>query len=151
MFQHDLSEPRGTLPRPDGTFLDSRLHAALDDGDDKAVYVLQAGEHPAGLALVRGLTSDVHVLTSFFVVRGLRRVGVGRLVVQDLVTRHPGIWEVAFQNGNKPAAHFWLRIAQDLDEDRWTLERRTIPARPDLPPDVWIRFHSPDRAGVLKS
>ncbi|TDU73737.1 GNAT family N-acetyltransferase [Streptomyces sp. KS 21] len=139
MFRHDLSEFSDLLPNPDGTFRSEWLHAAFDD-TDWAPYLLMRGEHPVGLALVRGLAGHTRVLNSFFVVRGARRSGIGIRAVQEVVAKHPGPWEVAFQDANMAAAHFWRRVAAEIAADGWAEDRRPVPARPDLPPDVWISF-----------
>jgi predicted acetyltransferase len=89
MFRHDLSEFRGQLPNPDGTFRSERLQAASSD-PDWAAYILVKDDRPAGLALVRALTSRTRVLSSFFVVRGGRRTGIGLRAVHELVGKHPG-------------------------------------------------------------
>ena len=139
MFRHDLSEFRGVLPGPDGTFRSDRLEAAFRD-PDWAPYLLTLGDQPVGLALVRGLTGRTRVLSGFFIVRGLRRQGVGLRAVRQLVEQYPGPWRVAFQDHNEPAARFWRRVAEELAGGAWTLERVAVPDRPDLPPDVWIQF-----------
>ena len=139
MFRHDLSELRGVLPHPDGTFRSERLHAAVED-PAWAAYLVRAHDRPVGLALVRALDRPVRVLNAFFVVRGARRTGVGSVAVQEVLRRHPGPWEVAFQADNEAAVHFWRRVARATAGDRWTEETRAVPDRPDLPPDVWIAF-----------
>ncbi|CAM5238048.1 hypothetical protein GCM10010329_45920 [Streptomyces spiroverticillatus] len=139
MFRHDLSEFGGQLPFLDGSFRSERLQAALSDGD-WAPYLLLSGEHPVGLAFVRGLTGPTRVLNSFFVVRGARRSGIGSRAVREVVARHPGPWEIAFQDANVAAVHFWRRVATEIAGDTWTEVRRPVPGRPDLPPDVWISF-----------
>ncbi|MEZ0090409.1 GNAT family N-acetyltransferase [Streptacidiphilus sp. EB129] len=145
MFRHDMSEIRGVLPNPDGTFRNDRLHTAFADAD-WAPYLLTSGERPVGLAFVRGLAGPTHVLNSFFVVRGARRAGIGLRAVQDVVAKHPGPWEVAFQHDNPSAVHFWHRVATEIAGDAWSEERRPVPDRPDLPPDVWISFGVPAKA-----
>jgi predicted acetyltransferase len=142
MFRHDLSGFRGQLPRPDGSFRSERLQAAFGD-PDWAAYLLMKDDHPAGLALVRGLTAPTRVLNSFFVVRGARRTGLGLRAVGELVTRHPGRWEVAFQDDNSTAVAFWRRAATEIAGDAWAEERRPVPGQPGLPPDVWISFEVP--------
>jgi len=146
MFGHDMSEFRGLLPAPDGTFRRDRLRAAFTDAD-WAPYVVALGERPAGFAFVRGLSGTTRVLNSFFVVRGARRAGVGLRAVQEITARNPGPWEVAFQDENATAVRFWRRAATEIVGDTWTEERRPVPGRPDLPPDVWISFDAPARAG----
>lgn len=141
MFRHDMSEFQGQLPNPDGTFRQERLDAALSS-PDWAAYVLTIGDRPIGFAFVRGLTAPIRVLNSFFVVRAARRTGIGLRAAQELVGRHPGRWEVAFQHGNVAAVRFWRRVATDIAGDAWTEEHRPIPGDPSLPPDVWISFHS---------
>lgn len=139
MFRHDLSEFDGRLPNSDGTFRSERLRASFED-TDWAPYLLTSGEHPVGLALVRGLAGPTRVLNSFFVVRGARRSGIGMRAVREVVARHPGPWEVAFQDTNMAAVRFWRRVAAGIAGDVWTEDRRPVPGRPDLPPDVWISF-----------
>lgn len=141
LFRHDLSELAGTLPRPDGTFRTERLVSAFED-DDWAPYLLASGEHPVGLAFVRGLNAPTRVLNSFFVVRGTRRTGIGRRAARHVLGLHPGPWEIAFQDANLPAVHFWRRVATDVAGHAWTEQRRPVPGRPDVPPDVWIRIEA---------
>ncbi|MFI8094017.1 GNAT family N-acetyltransferase [Streptomyces sp. NPDC086080] len=142
MFRHDLSEFDGLLPHADGTFRSDRLHMAFSD-PDWAPYLLTCGDSPAGFAFVRGLTAPARVLNSFFVVRGARRTGIGMHAVQEITARHPGPWEVAFQDANVSAVRFWRRVATAIAGDAWTEERRPVPGRPDVPPDAWISFDTP--------
>ncbi|MFE1025572.1 GNAT family N-acetyltransferase [Streptomyces sp. NPDC058818] len=139
MFRHDMSETDGQLPAPDGTFHADRLRAAFTDAD-WAPYLLTSGSRPAGFAFVRNLTGRVRVLNSFFVVRAGRRRGIGLRAVQEIVARHPGRWEVAFQDANQAAVRFWRHVAAEIAGEAWAEERRPVPHRPDLPPDVWISF-----------
>ena len=57
----------------------------------------------------------------------------------DGTFRHPGSWEVAMQETDLPAVHFWRRVATEVAGQEWTEARRRVPDRPDLPPDFWIR------------
>lgn len=145
MFRHDLSELSGLLPGRDGTFRSDRLHSAFTEAD-WAPYLLHSGESPVGLAFVRGLTGPTRVLNSFFVVRGARRRGLGVRAVRQVVANHPGPWEVAFQDANVGAVHFWRRVATEIAGDAWTEERRPVPGRPELAPDVWITFDTSAKA-----
>ncbi|MGY1440035.1 GNAT family N-acetyltransferase [Streptomyces reniochalinae] len=142
MFSHDMSEFVGRLPHADGTFRSDRLHKAFLE-PDWAPYLLTSGDSPAGFAFVRGLSSPTRVLNSFFVVRGARRTGIGLRAVQEVVAMHPGPWEVAFQEANDSAVRFWRRVATEIAGEAWSQERRPVPGRPDVPPDVWISFNTP--------
>lgn len=140
LFRHDLSEFREQLPNQDGTFRGDRLEAALSGDEDWAAYLFSSGEHPVGFAFVRALTQPTRVLNSFFVVRGARRGGVGLWAVRDVVARHPGPWTVAFQDSNPGAVRFWRRVGEAIAPGEWEEERRPVPNKPDLAPDVWISF-----------
>jgi predicted acetyltransferase len=139
MFRHDISEFGGQLPNPDGTFRSERLQAAFADPDWE-VYLLVRDDRPVGFAVIRGLASQVRVLSGFFVVRAVRRTGIGLRAVREVVGRHPGRWEVPFQDNNLAAVRFWRRVAAEIAGDAWTEERRPVPGQPGLPPDVWICF-----------
>ncbi|MQY37589.1 hypothetical protein SRB17_55930 [Streptomyces sp. RB17] len=142
MFRHDLSEFYGVLPAHDGTFRSDRVeHVFTAPG--WVPYLLTCGDRPVGLAFVRGLDGPVRVLNSFFVVRGARRRGIGLRAVREVLGRHPGAWEIAFQQDNATAVRFWRRVAEDLAPGAWTRELRPVPDRPELDPDVWISFTVP--------
>ncbi|MCS0603770.1 GNAT family N-acetyltransferase [Streptomyces sp. LP11] len=139
MFRHDLSEFDGTLPAPDGHFRTERVeHAFTAPG--WAPYLLSCDGRLAGLAFVRGLDGPMRVLNSFFVVRAARRRGIGLRAVRAVLGRHPGPWEIAFQEANTAAVRFWERVADDLAPGAWNREPRPVPGRPELPPDQWISF-----------
>lgn len=141
MFRHDMSEFHGLLPGVDGTFRSDRLRLAFS-APDWAPYLFATAGGPAGFAFVRSVSAPTRVLNSFFVVRGARRAGVGLHAVREIVARHPGSWEVAFQDANVAAVRFWRRVAAEIAGDAWTEERRPVPGRPDSPPDVWISFRT---------
>lgn len=144
MFSHDMSEFHGRLPAPDGTFRSDRLRMAFSE-PGWVPYLAMSGGSPVAFAFVRGLTGPIAVLNSFFVVRGARGAGVGSRTVHEVVARHPGPWEVAFQDANTAAVRFWRRVAAKIAGDAWAEERRAVPGRPELPPDTWISFTVPAR------
>jgi predicted acetyltransferase len=143
LFRHDMSAYSGTLPRPDGGFRTERLDAARTE-PGWAAYLFHLDGQPAGFALVRNLTGPGPiVLNSFFLVAGARRRGHGLPAALDVVRRHPGAWEVAFQDANTAATVFWPRVAQAADGDGWRLEHRPVAGRPEVPADAWISFTVP--------
>jgi predicted acetyltransferase len=74
----------------------------------------------------------------FFVVRAARRGGVGHAAALEAIRRHPGRWEIAFQEENPKAARFWRRVATEVVGDAWTTEARPVPDKPHIPPDTWL-------------
>jgi predicted acetyltransferase len=143
LFRHDMSEISGSLPDASGQFRRERLDAAFTDPGWRGLLAhLEEPDgvpaSPVGFALVRGLDGPSRVLSSFFVVRGARRSGVGRELAAQVLASFPGRWEIAFQDANLPAVHFWRAVAADAVGQAWTEEHRAVPRRPDLPPDTWI-------------
>jgi len=139
LFRHDMSEHSGALPDATGRFRQERLDAAFDTPGWLA-YGLHLGGSPVGLAIVRGVDADERVLSSFFLVRGARRAGLGLVAARHIIAQHPGAWAVAFQDANTGAARFWRRVATDAAGAAWTQTHAQVPDRPDLAPDTWIRF-----------
>ncbi|MDT0381726.1 GNAT family N-acetyltransferase [Streptomyces sp. DSM 42041] len=140
MFRHDMSEFQGGLPDPDGWYRRDRLEPVLRADPDWAAYLVVGSGRPVGLALVRGLIGPRRVLNAFFVVRAVRRTGIGLRAAREVLERHPGAWELAFQDANEGAARFWRRVAGEIAGESWAEERRPVPGRDDVPPDVWISF-----------
>lgn len=140
MFRHDMSEFREDLPDPDGGFAHAWLESAFTDTEDRVPYLMTSGTRPVGFAFVRALSGPVRVMNSFFVVRGVRRTGVGLRAAARVIAQHPGPWEIPFQDANTGAVRFWRRVATQVAGSAWTEERRPIPGRPEATPDVWISF-----------
>lgn len=138
-YQHDLSEFRGSLPGPDGRYKNSRVTTYLDS-PDRSTYLITVDDAPAGFVMVRQHDESSRVLGEFFVVRSLRRQGLGRTVATQVFTRHPGRWELAFQEANTRAVRFWTDLATRLVGDDWTVTPRPVPEKPDVPPDLWLTF-----------
>ena len=147
LYRHDLSEFRGThgpsgfrgaLPDEDGRFHGRKLLPFFDVGADRAVHLFYCGAHPVGFAFVCHLTAEVRLMSEFFVVRGLRGHGVARRAVDELFALYPGEWEIPFQENNVAAARFWRRVATSIAGDNFREERRPVPDKPNVPPDVWI-------------
>jgi predicted acetyltransferase/ADP-ribose pyrophosphatase YjhB (NUDIX family) len=137
LYFHDLSEFRGTTPRPDGTFRRGHL-GWYERGDaDRVAYLARLGERPIGFALVRGLTGDRRHLGEFFVARSARGSGHARAFAEHVLRAHPGRWEIAFQEENPRAARFWRRLGDEVLSGT-TEETRPVPDKPHLPPDVWL-------------
>ena len=143
LFRHDMSAYSHELPRRDGTFRSERLYSALNESG-WAAYLFHLGENPAGFAFVRNLDGPGPiVLNSFFLVSAARRQGHGLPAALEVVRRHPGDWEVAFQDANTAAVAFWPRVAQAAGGDGWRLEHRPVKGRPQVPADAWICFKVP--------
>jgi predicted acetyltransferase len=138
LYRHDLSEFRGTPLQPDGTFGAGRLPLFFDDPDRRAYLVRDGDGLPIGFVLIRGLTEDRMVIGEYFVVRSVRRQGVGHQVALALFELHPGRWAIPFQEENAGAAKFWRRVATMVAGQDWEEEARPVPGAPDLSPDIWI-------------
>ncbi|SDS25952.1 GNAT family N-acetyltransferase [Microlunatus soli] len=139
LFHHDLSAFTDAYPDERGRYRTDRLDSAFDD-PHWMPYVIRTDRRPAGLAVVRRADQVPHVLTAFFLVKPARRRGIGTTAAQQVIRRHPGPWEIAFQPSNAGAAAFWRRLAETVAAGRWREEQRDVPDRHDLPPDSWIIF-----------
>ena len=147
LYRHDLSEFRGTngpegfrgtLPDEHGLFHTRTLAPFLDDEPGRAAYLLSLGSRPVGFAFVSGVVSEPRLMAEFFVVRGARKQAVGRAAVDALFGLHPGTWEIPFQENNVAAARFWRSVAARIAGDGYREERRPVPDKPEVTPDVWI-------------
>ena len=148
LYQHDLSEFRHSAPGPDGRFPLGRL-PSYDEGEggDRVTYLARLGAAPCGFALVRGVGREPRLMGEFFVTRSARGRGTAAAFAADVMRRHPGRWEIPFQNENPRAAAFWRRLASATMTE--VSERAVpVPGKDHLPPDVWLSGTVPaDREG----
>lgn len=143
LFRHDMSAFRGELPEADGSFGNGWVELAFTEVEDRVPYLVTSDRRPVGFVFVRALTEPVRVMNAFFVVRGARRAGLGVRAAAQVLARHPGRWGIPFQDANAGAVRFWRRVAADVAGNAWEEERRPVPGRPDVPPDVWITLDVP--------
>jgi len=111
LYIHDFSEVLGRAPDPDGRFTYDRLPLYFEESG-RTPFLVRCGSDLAGFALVSSgsLVSgspDVWDLSEFFVVRGLRRRGVGRSAASHVFRRFLGVWEVRAMDRNEGASAFW--------------------------------------------
>ncbi|WP_306335453.1 GNAT family N-acetyltransferase [Streptomyces sp. KL118A] len=139
LYRHDMSEFLGHLPAADGTFGFSRLPLFFDE-PERSALLIQYGSAPAGFVLTRPMAEGATSISAFFVVRALRRRGVGRAAALELLRSRPGAWGIAFQPANAGAARFWRGIATAAVGSAWREESRPAPAPApaDVPDDQWI-------------
>ncbi len=141
LYTHDLSESRSTLPNEEGLFESRHLEHYRANPDDWMAFLVTDEGRPAGFAVITDKwQGDRRMIGDFFVVRGVRRRGVGAAVARELIGRHLGVWEIAFQANNGGAPEFWRGVVRSLVGDAWREELRPVPNKPHLPPDHWLVF-----------
>ena len=142
LYIHDLSQFRFSRPNETGRFDHDDRYAVFFTDPDRCAYLFRDDSGPVGFGLVRGLSEHRRLMAGFFVVRGARRRNVGHDAALELLRRHPGVWEIPFQEENAGAARFWRVVADAAVGAEWTEDRRPVPMKPHIPDDVWITLDS---------
>ena len=142
---HDFSEFLGMTPSEQGWFSYPRLPLYWED-PGRAAFLVRAAGRLAGFALTsRGsLVSgnpEISDVAEFFVVRGVRRQGVGRAAAQELFRTAAGTWEVRVLDSNQPAQRFWQRVIEQYTRGQFKLQPWT---REDGSEWHVFRFTNPD-------
>lgn len=124
LYSHDFSEMMALTLKPDGHFLSDEqfAHFFLDTF---AAFIIRLDGLPVGFALVDNksqLTGNPNVfdVLQFFVLRGVRRHGVGARAAKMLWQLYPGNWEVRQIDENKAAQGFWRRTIHDYTQGQYT-------------------------------
>ena len=117
LYLHDFSEVLPRAPDRDGTFPYLHLDAYWVD-EWRKPFLMTADGEVAGFALVRTKSvvtgaDGITDMAEFFVVRGLRRHGVGRAAAQLLFARFPGTWEIRVIEHYAAARTFWSAVVDD--------------------------------------
>ena len=116
LYVHDFSEFLGTTPSERGLFSYPQLSRYFRD-PGRSAFLIRAVDALVGFALTSTgslVTGDPEVsdLAEFFVVRGVRRRGVGRAAAHSLFRTVPGVWEVRVNELNRAAQRFWQRVIE---------------------------------------
>jgi predicted acetyltransferase len=123
---HDFSEFLGMTPSEQGWFSYASLPLTWKEVG-RAAFLVRAADRLVGFALIsRGslVSREPHVrdVTEFFVVRGIRRRGVGCAAAHELFRTEAGVWEVRVIDSNRPAQHFWRRVIEQYTKGRFSVE-----------------------------
>jgi predicted acetyltransferase len=135
---HDLAEFRGLQIQDNGLFRDDRLRTYLAY-EDHWPLALRSNSEIVGFALVRKSQPDTFVIGEFFIKPEFRRLGIGKLAVQQILQMFTGNWEVPFQSENVRAASFWRESVKGLGCEVSETSKAVI-GNPELPHDVWLSF-----------
>ncbi|MBM4258898.1 MAG: GNAT family N-acetyltransferase [Deltaproteobacteria bacterium] len=127
LYLHDLSE------------FDDGLYHLNEQGlwePDFLPYWLGAGTHwplllvaesqRVGFALIMQAPSAFmqsgreYLLGEFFVLRNLRRTGIGRTAVEIVFARFPGLWELSVLQRNTGALAFWRRLLSSCSKEPYS-------------------------------
>lgn len=139
LYRHDLSESYRLLPNADGTFNNRRLDEfRIGNEPEHRAWLITVGGGLGGFVMARPSGAEVMSISDFFVVRALRRTGVGREAARRVIALFPGQWRVGFQRYNPGTERFWSLVATDVAGDTWrTYDDPPVDGRP---PDTWITF-----------
>jgi predicted acetyltransferase len=141
LYRHDLSEAYGHLPNPDGTFNNRRLDLFLAEADPAVrAWLITAAGSVCGFVMTAPADGGGTSIYDFFIVRAIRRSGVGQEAARQVVAMIPGRWRIGFQSYNPGARRFWSQVASHAAGDRWT--EHDGPPVAGRPPDTWITFHT---------
>lgn len=116
-YLHDLSEFDAHYYQLNarGLWEPDHLSSWLVDDTDHPLIIVESGER-VGFALVNQAPSphmapgSDYRMSEFFVLRRLRRRGIGRRAAYGLFDRFSGVWEISELPANTAAIAFWRHI-----------------------------------------
>jgi predicted acetyltransferase len=111
LYAHDFSEFIDLKLGADGRFGYEHLSLYWTE-PDRYPFLLTVNDYLAGFVFVhRGsqisVDESIWDMAEFFIVRGYRRLGIGRQVAHEIWKKFPGRWEVRVMDRNQKAKDFW--------------------------------------------
>jgi predicted acetyltransferase len=144
-YCYDFAAIRGGHVGPEGNIAIPDLASYWQEAW-RYPLIVRTGEHLAGFALVHQrsrITGDAGTwdVAEFFVLRHLRRRGVGSEAAMKMFDRFRGPWEVRQMRANREAIDFWRAVISRytrgqytetvLDDDRWRGPVQSFDNAPD--------------------
>lgn len=113
LYIHDFSDFIPVDLGRDGRFGYPNLPLYWTD-PDRHPFLIRVDGQWAGFALIvntKAESGDQRLwdMAEFFILRGFRRRGIGRIAAHQLWQRHPGPWQVRVMDANAGACRFWER------------------------------------------
>ncbi|MDR6321851.1 GNAT family N-acetyltransferase [Actinoplanes couchii] len=142
LYRHDLSEFYGVMPNDDGSFNNRPVDLFFAEAvPETRAWLITAAGSTAGFVMTTPDPAGGLAIASFFVVRALRRTGVGFEAATRVIAMFPGRWTIGFQRYNPGVERFWSRVATEMAGDRWEIHDGPVPD--SRPPDTFITFTTP--------
>jgi predicted acetyltransferase len=143
LYRHDLSGPYGLVPNLDGTFNNRRLDLFLAEADPAVgAWLIMAAGSLGGFVMTAPADGGGRSISDFFIVRALRRCGVGREAACQVIAMTPGPWRIAFQAYNPGAQRFWSQVASDAVGDQWAMHDDPSGLQDTWKVDTWVTFQT---------
>jgi predicted acetyltransferase len=77
---------------------------------ERLPYLIFVEEKPAGFALVSKY-DDQWNMAEFYIKPELRRRGLGEAAALDILSKHPGLWQISFNRHNSAGQKLWYKLA----------------------------------------
>jgi predicted acetyltransferase len=111
LYAHDFSEFIDLKLGPDGRFGYNRLPLYWKESNRHPFIIIADGDLAGFVFVSKGSAisndPDIWDMAEFFIVRGLRRLGLGMKAAQQIWKKFPGKWEVRVIERNQKARQFW--------------------------------------------
>ena len=113
LYIHDFSEFIPVDLGADGRFGYPNLPLYWTD-PDRHPFLIRVDGQWAGFVLIVNTKAgsrdrQLWDMAEFFILRGFRRRGIGRIVAHEVWQRYPGPWQVRVMDANAGACSFWER------------------------------------------
>lgn len=111
LYIHDFSEFIPVELQDDGRFGYPNLSLYWTD-PNRHPFLIRVDGQWAGFVLIAQIQEESDIepvwdVAEFFILRGFRRRGLGRMVAHQVWQGHPGRWQVRVMSANGGAARFW--------------------------------------------
>ena len=124
-YLYDFSEMLGSSLREHGGFVREEKWQSELARPNVDRWLIRSGGAWAGFAIVAHESwldgrAGVHDVDEFFVLRALRRHGLGRQVATRLFSAHSGPWEVRVLASNPAAVGFWRAVISEFTSGQFS-------------------------------
>lgn len=149
LYAHDFSQFHEVELGPDGRFTYNDLPLYWR-GRHRHPFLIMVDRKLAGFVLLKrgsevSKSDNVWDVVEFFILRGLRRRGIGTRVAHKIWQQFPGLWEVRVLESNLSARDFWKQAIE-----RFTGE--PTPSRPfQKDGDSWLCFAFESKVATRQS
>lgn len=132
LYVHDMSETFPARISEEGRFGYAWLPTYWAEPELRFPYLIRNEDGLAGFVLVTvgspaSENPEALDVAEFFVLRRLRRTGVGRDAIMQLWDERPGHWVVRVSEGNPGGLAFWSSVVREYAADHFTEQQ--LPGR----------------------
>lgn len=104
-----------------GTYEYDDIEKYFSADNENQAFFIKKDKDICGFILFN-IVNNINIIQEIFVLNNYKRIGIGKMAVEELFNRNKGDWEIKSLPGSEPAEKFWISVVKSYTSDNFNIE-----------------------------